>query len=199
MAGNNTPTATIALPGIARALIASGKLPAAKAEALYASSIKNKNSFIGELATSGAVSGGDVASIISAVYGAPLIDLDAVDLDRLPDGILDAKLAVTNKIIPLAKRGNRLVVATADPTDHSVAEQIKFTTQLSVDWVVAFEEDTPAELIAALRPDILVKGGDNRVENIVGAETVWSYGGEVKVLSYVDGFSTTKTLSKYQK
>ena len=69
----------------------------------------------------------------------------------------------------------------------------------SVDWVVAFEEDTPAELIAALRPDILVKGGDNRVENIVGAETVWSYGGEVKVLSYVDGFSTTKTLSKYQK
>ena len=162
MADNNTPTTTIALPGIARALIASGKLPAAKAEALYASSIKNKNSFIGELATSGAVSGSDVASIISAVYGAPLIDLDAVDLDRLPEGILDPKLAVTNKIIPLAKRGNRLVVATADPTDHSVAEQIKFTTQLSVDWVVAEH----AKVIKALEG--LSKKGGESVQDIMG-------------------------------
>ena len=162
MADNNTPTTTIALPGIARALIASGKLPAAKAEALYASSIKNKNSFIGELATSGAVSGSDVASIISAVYGAPLIDLDAVDLDRLPEGILDAKLAITNKIIPLAKRGNRLVVATADPTDHSVAEQIKFTTQLSVDWVVAEH----AKVIKALEG--LSKKGGESVQDIMG-------------------------------
>ena len=138
MADNNTPpTPPIALPGIARALVASGKLPSSKAEALYASSIKNKNSFISELVASGAVSGSDVASIISIVYSVPLLDLDAVDLERLPSGLVDPKLASTNKFIPLAKRGNRLVVATADPTDHSVAEQIKFSSQLSVDWVVA--------------------------------------------------------------
>ena len=162
MAENNTSTPPIALPGIARALVASGKLPVAKAEALYASSIKNKNSFIGELATSGAVSGSDVARIISTVYSVPLIDLDAIEFDRLPSGLLDPKLANTNKIIPLAKRGNRLVAATADPTDHHVAEQIKFTTQLSVDWVVAEH----AKVIKAL--ETIAKQGGESVQDIMG-------------------------------
>ena len=162
MPENNTSTPSIALPGIARALVASGKLPVAKAEALYASSIKNKNSFIGELVTSGAVSGSDVATIISSVYGAPLIDLDAIDIDRLPSGLLDAKLAVANKIIPLATRGNRLVVATSDPTDHSVVEQIKFATQLSVDWVVAEH----ARLLKTL--EAIAKQNGESVQDIMG-------------------------------
>ncbi len=159
----NTPQKAVALPGIARALVASGKLPVAKAEALYATSLKSKNSFIGELVASGAVSSSDVASIISTVYGAPMVDLDAIDLSKLATGLLDTKLALTNKIIPLAKRGNRLVVVTADPTDHSVAEQIKFSTQLSVDWVIAEH----AKLIKALEL-VAKKGGDNIQDMITG-------------------------------
>ncbi|MGF6211718.1 type IV-A pilus assembly ATPase PilB [Comamonas sp. 4034] len=164
MADNTTisPAPSIALPGIARALVASGKLPLAKAEALYASSIKSKNSFIGELVASGAVSGIDVATIISAVYSVPLIDLDAIDADRLPSGLLDVKLASANKIVALAKRGNRLVVATADPTDHSVAEQIKFSTQLSVDWVVAEHAK-----VTKLLESVAKQGGDN-LNDMVG-------------------------------
>ena len=61
----------------------------------------------------------------------------------------------------------------------------------SVDWVVPFEEDTPAEIIAQLMPNVLVKGGDYQVEDIAGADTVLAAGGEVKVLSFVDGVSTT--------
>ncbi len=61
----------------------------------------------------------------------------------------------------------------------------------SVDWVVPFEEDTPARIIAELVPDVLVKGGDYKLEDIVGADTVISAGGEVKVLNFEDGFSTT--------
>ncbi|GAB2832903.1 type IV-A pilus assembly ATPase PilB [Comamonas piscis] len=159
----NTPPKAVALPGIARALVASGKLPVAKAEALYATSLKSKNSFIGELVASGVVSSSDVASIISTVYGAPMVDLDAIDLSRLAPGLLDNKLALTNKIIPLAKRGNRLVVVTADPTDHSVAEQIKFSTQLSVDWVIAEH----AKLVKALEV-VAKKGGDNIQDMITG-------------------------------
>lgn len=68
----------------------------------------------------------------------------------------------------------------------------------SVDWVVSFDSDTPAALIETIAPDILVKGGDNRVEDIPGAQAVLDNGGQVLTLSYVDGFSTTKTLSKYQ-
>ena len=61
----------------------------------------------------------------------------------------------------------------------------------SVDWVVAFEEDTPARLIEALGPDILVKGGDYKVEDIAGADSVLAAGGEVRVLNFEDGYSTT--------
>ncbi len=61
----------------------------------------------------------------------------------------------------------------------------------SVDWVVAFEEDTPARIINALQPDVLVKGGDYQLEEIVGADTVLASGGEVRVLNFEDGYSTT--------
>ncbi|OOV85899.1 bifunctional D-glycero-beta-D-manno-heptose-7-phosphate kinase/D-glycero-beta-D-manno-heptose 1-phosphate adenylyltransferase HldE [Oceanospirillum linum] len=61
----------------------------------------------------------------------------------------------------------------------------------SVDWVVAFEEDTPARIIDALLPDVLVKGGDYQLEEIVGADAVLASGGEVKVLNFEDGYSTT--------
>lgn len=60
-----------------------------------------------------------------------------------------------------------------------------------VDWVVPFSEDTPERLICAVKPDLLVKGGDNVPDNIPGAQCVREAGGDVKVLSYVDGISTT--------
>jgi rfaE bifunctional protein nucleotidyltransferase chain/domain len=60
-----------------------------------------------------------------------------------------------------------------------------------VDAVVEFEQDTPLELIAALRPDVLVKGGDYREDTIVGAPEVRSWGGEVVVIPLTAGHSTT--------
>lgn len=64
-----------------------------------------------------------------------------------------------------------------------------------VDAVVIFDEDTPYELLQEIRPDVLVKGGDYTVDTIVGKE----FAGEVAVLSFVDGFSTTKTIEKMRK
>lgn len=61
----------------------------------------------------------------------------------------------------------------------------------SVDWVVPFEEDTPARLIQALGPDVLVKGGDYTVDQIAGADYVLANGGEVRVLNFEEGYSTT--------
>lgn len=63
-----------------------------------------------------------------------------------------------------------------------------------VDGVIAFNEDTPLELIKTLRPDVLVKGGDYEVDEIVGAEEVRSWGGEVRVLPFVEGQSTTNLI-----
>ena len=69
----------------------------------------------------------------------------------------------------------------------------------SVDLVVIFEEDTPAALIEALRPDVLIKGGDYTVKTIVGADFVQANGGRVEIIDLVPGFSTTKTIEKLGK
>ncbi len=68
-----------------------------------------------------------------------------------------------------------------------------------VDRVVLFSEDTPEKLIRKIRPDVLVKGGDWKKKDVVGAPFVESYGGKVWLLPYIKGFSTTEILAKIQK
>ena len=68
----------------------------------------------------------------------------------------------------------------------------------AVDWVVAFADDTPEALLAVLKPDILVKGGDYDKEGVVGWEIVEAYGGEVRALNLVDDCSTTAMVEKIQ-
>ena len=68
-----------------------------------------------------------------------------------------------------------------------------------VDAIVVFEEDTPQQLIAALLPDVLVKGADYAIENIVGAKEVIANGGEVKTINFVDGYSSTSIINKIRK
>lgn len=68
-----------------------------------------------------------------------------------------------------------------------------------VDAVVIFDEDTPLELITALQPDVVAKGGDWKPEQIVGADVVKARGGEVRSLKLVDGFSTTALVEKIRR
>jgi D-beta-D-heptose 7-phosphate kinase/D-beta-D-heptose 1-phosphate adenosyltransferase len=66
----------------------------------------------------------------------------------------------------------------------------------AVDAVVVFDEPTPLELIVALRPDVLVKGGDYHLDTVVGAKEVLAWGGQVKIVPLVEGFSTTRLIAK---
>jgi rfaE bifunctional protein nucleotidyltransferase chain/domain len=66
----------------------------------------------------------------------------------------------------------------------------------AVDRVVLFPEDTPMELITELKPDVLVKGGDYALQEIAGREAVLARGGDVKVIPYVPGYSTTALLAR---
>ncbi|WP_457641918.1 D-glycero-beta-D-manno-heptose 1-phosphate adenylyltransferase [Persephonella sp.] len=65
-----------------------------------------------------------------------------------------------------------------------------------VDLVIIFDEDTPERLIKEIKPDVLVKGGDWKIENIVGADFVQSYGGTVTTIDFVYDTSTTKIIQK---
>lgn len=69
----------------------------------------------------------------------------------------------------------------------------------SVDLVIMFEEQTPENLIKDIVPDILVKGGDYNIEDIVGYQTVMQNGGQVKTLSFYDGYSSTNYINKIKK
>lgn len=106
------------------------------------------------------------------------------------------------------KLGDRLLVAIN--TDESVA-RIKepsrpantlasrahvLASLRAVDWVVAFSEDTPTTIIKDCAPDFLVKGGDNDPNTIPGAKEVRAQGGQVLVMDYIEGFSTTKTIER---
>ncbi|MCG8707341.1 bifunctional D-glycero-beta-D-manno-heptose-7-phosphate kinase/D-glycero-beta-D-manno-heptose 1-phosphate adenylyltransferase HldE [Brenneria sp. 4F2] len=105
------------------------------------------------------------------------------------------------------KLGDRLIVAVNSdastkrlkgptrPVNPLPQRMIVLGALKSVDWVVAFEEDTPQRLIADLLPDILVKGGDYQPQDIAGSEEVWANGGEVKVLNFEDGCSTTNIIN----
>lgn len=108
------------------------------------------------------------------------------------------------------KLGDRLIVAVN--TDESVkrlkgesrpindlnARMAVLTGLASVDWVVPFAEDTPQRLIGEILPNLLVKGGDYKPEEIAGSQEVWANGGEVKVLNFENGCSTTNVIKKIQ-
>ena len=68
-----------------------------------------------------------------------------------------------------------------------------------VDGIVVFEEDTPINIITTLMPDILVKGADYSIENIVGAKEVMANGGEVKTIDFVEGYSSTSIIKKIRE
>ena len=83
-----------ALPGLGRALVMAGKLSQHAAEEIYRKARAGKKNFVAELTESGAVSAADLAHTMSLAFAAPLIDIDAIDPQRLPEGLLDSKLAL---------------------------------------------------------------------------------------------------------
>ena len=108
-----------------------------------------------------------------------------------------------------AKRlGDRLIVAVNDdasvrrlkgagrPLNPAADRMALLSAMRCVDWVVPFSEDTPSRLIGRVLPDVLVKGGDYRPQDIAGYEAVTAAGGEVRVLDFLPGYSTTALLTR---
>ena len=155
---------TVALPGLGRTLVIAGKLGQKSAEEIFNKARIGRTSFIAELTGSGVVSPSDLAHIMSTSFAAPLLDLDAIDIQRLPKDLLDTKICQTYRIVVLSKRNNRLMVATADPSDQEAAEKIKFSTQMSVDWVIA-EYDKLTRLV-----ELSTTTAAEAMDNIVGSD-----------------------------
>jgi type IV pilus assembly protein PilB len=152
------------LSGVARVLVNAGKLNAKTAEDLARQAKEKRSSFISAVITAGAVSPSDLAHTLSTAFSLPLLDLAAVDAQRLPKGLIDAKLSAQYQVAPLGKRGSRLFIAGADPTDQEALERIKFATQLTPEWVLV-EHDKLVKVLEGIGAS-----ASEALENIVGGD-----------------------------
>lgn len=153
-----------ALSGVARVLVHAGKLNAKAAEDLVKSAKEKKLNFLSAVLSAGAISSADLAHTLSSALALPLLDLNAVDPQRLPRNVIDVKLAAQYQILVLGKRGNRLFIGGADPTNQEAAERIKFATQLSPEWVIV-EHDKLTKILEGAGAS-----ASESLENIVGGD-----------------------------
>jgi len=124
------------LSGVARVLVNAGKLSTKAAEDLLKSARERKSSFVTALVGAGSIKPDELAHTLSTALALPLVDLNAVDLQKLPRNLVDPKIANQYQLMVLGKRGNRLFIGAADPTDQEAVERIKFATQLTPEWVI---------------------------------------------------------------
>ncbi|MET3116964.1 type IV pilus assembly protein PilB [Undibacterium sp. GrIS 1.8] len=145
------PNTTPALPtsGLARALIQGNVLPASQIDDIQKKSQLEKKPFVDSLLQSGLINARDLAAFCSETFGYPLVDLSVFNEATLPEKIVDSKLMQTQRIIALAKRGNKISLAVSDPTNASAQDQIKFQTGLGIEIVVV-QHDVLLKLLEKL-------------------------------------------------
>ena len=204
---------------LATALAAGEGLPAAVALANLAAGI-----VIGKLGTA-AISAPELRRAVQQAQGA---GRGVMTPDQLLVAVQDARehgerIVFTNGCFDIIHaghvgyleearaQGDRLVVAINDdasvtrlkgpgrPINAAERRMTVLAGLEAVDWVVSFAEDTPEALLELIRPDVLVKGGDYGIDQVVGAPIVQAYGGEVKVLTFVDSCSTTAIVEKIRQ
>jgi type IV pilus assembly protein PilB len=136
------------LSGVARVLVNAGRLTAKMAEELSKSARERRTSFVAAVVGAGAVKPDDLAHTLSAALALPLVDLNSLDSQKLPRNLVDSKIATQYQLVVLGKRGNRLFIGAADPTDQEAVERIKFATQLTPEWVIVEYDKLMRELEA---------------------------------------------------
>jgi type IV pilus assembly protein PilB len=159
----NTTSGT-PMSGLARALVQAGRLTVPQADTVQKKAAAEKSPFIDALLASGGIDARALAVFCAETFGYPLLDLAALSVDALPSGAIDARLMQAQRVIALAKRGNKLSVAVSDPTNTQALDQIKFQSEASVEPVIV-AHDALLNLLAALN-----KGAEQSLNELVGEE-----------------------------
>lgn len=165
-------TLQVPLSGLARALVQAERIKEQEAETFMAQASNSGGSFISQLLATKRFSAKDIALFASETFGYPLLDLEAFDDGQILADSIDRKLIAAHRIIPLNKRGNRLAVAVADPTNLRALDEIRFQTGLSVDPVVV-EETKLLPLVTKL-----AEGAEESLKNFASEELNLEFSGE---------------------
>ncbi|WP_420476131.1 type IV-A pilus assembly ATPase PilB [Noviherbaspirillum sp. ST9] len=160
------------MSGLARALVQAGRLSAQQAEALHKQSQADKTPFIDVLLSSAALDARSLAAFCSETFGYPIIDVSAYNLSYLPENVIDAKLMLKERVIALAKRGNKVSVAISDPTNTHTLDQIKFQTEMTVEPVIV-EHPVLLHLIEKLS-----QSAEQHLDELIGDDSDIDFGDE---------------------
>ena len=169
----NTP-----ISGLARALVQAGRLKETEAEELMQQALAAKIPLIDQIIAAHKASASEIAIFSSETFGYPLLDLDAFNTDLIPKDAIDRKLVAAHRVVPLNKRGNRLSIAIADPTNLRALDEIRFQTGLAVDPIVvdhgklmplvAKVAETPEDALRAIADDdINLDFGEEEAEEAI--------------------------------
>ena len=143
------PSGGLVLSGLARAMVQQQLLRLDQAMAIQKKADTAKLKFVDEMVNSGDFPSIRLARFASETFGLPMMDLTALDPAALPTGLIDDRLMSESRIVPVAKRGNRLTVLLSDPTDLQAIDRVKFQAQATVDPIVV-EHDKLMRLIERL-------------------------------------------------
>ncbi|MGZ8316556.1 MAG: type IV-A pilus assembly ATPase PilB [Telluria sp.] len=157
----NTATG-IPMSGLARALVQAGRLTTPQADTLQKKAVADKAPFIDTLVASGSIDARELAAFCAETFGYPLMDLATLNLDALPPKAIDDRLMQGQRVVALAKRGNKLSVAISDPTNTQALDQIKFQSEASVEPVIV-AHDVLLVLLAKL-----MKSAEQSLQEMVG-------------------------------
>ena len=156
----------VLLTGLAARLVRDHLLTQAEAERLNAESLTNKVSFVTRLVESKKLDALTIAKVASEEFGIPLLDISAFDNETFPIKLVDAKLIRRHRALPIFKRGNRLFVAVADPTNLTALDEIKFNTGLLPEPLLV-EEGKLGQLI-----DRSLSNTDDSLANMAASESL---------------------------
>jgi type IV pilus assembly protein PilB len=153
-----------AFSGLARALVQAGRLSAQQAESLNKQANTEKLQFIDVLLDSKCIDPRSLAIFCSETFGYPILDLSAFNLNYLPENVIDPKLMQKQRVVALAKRGNKVAVAISDPTNTQTLDQIKFQTELTVEPIIV-EHTTLLQLI-----DKRSQSAEQNLDELIGED-----------------------------
>jgi type IV pilus assembly protein PilB len=186
------------MSGLARALLQAGRLSAQQADALSKKAAAEKAPFIDVLLQGGSIDSRALATFCSEAFGYPLMNLLVFNVRTLPDKVIDPKLMQNQRVVALAKRGNKVSVAISDPTNTQALDQIKFQTEMTVEPVIV-EHNHLLQLIEKLgqSADDNLKDliGDD-LENIDFAEDEAAVAADLATAADVDDAPIVKFLQK---
>ncbi|MBK7082446.1 MAG: type IV-A pilus assembly ATPase PilB [Betaproteobacteria bacterium] len=142
-------TSTRNISGLARAMAQHGLMSEQEAENQQLQAQQAGISFVEKVLEGKRITPAKLALFASRAFGVPLMDLTSFDADHYQRDLIDLKIAQARRVLPLAKRGNRLYVATSDPANLQALEEVRFKTNLVVEPVVV-EDDKLAQTIARM-------------------------------------------------